>query len=65
MDFRLVRYAVAVMQRHLEAGHRTLPLVIPVLFYAGKRSPYPYSTLWLDEFDDPVLATLRQRLPAG
>lgn len=33
-----------------------LPLVIPVLFYTGKRSPYPYSTRWLDEFDDPVLA---------
>ncbi|HHJ4624315.1 TPA: Rpn family recombination-promoting nuclease/putative transposase, partial [Raoultella ornithinolytica] len=22
----------------------------------GKRSPYPYSTRWLDEFDDPALA---------
>jgi predicted transposase/invertase (TIGR01784 family) len=30
--------------------------VIPVLFYTGKRSPYPYSTRWLDEFDDPALA---------
>ncbi len=44
------------MQRHLEAGHKKLPLVIPVLFYTGKRSPYPYSTRWLDEFDDPSLA---------
>lgn len=56
MAFRLVRYAVAAMQRHLEAGHKKLPLVIPVLFYTGKRSPYPYSTRCLDEFDDPVLA---------
>jgi len=56
MAFRLLRYAVVAMQRHLEAGHRTLPLVIPVLFYTGKRSPYPYSTRWLDEFDDPVVA---------
>lgn len=30
--------------------------MIPVLFYTGKRSPYPYSTRWLDEFDDPILA---------
>lgn len=52
MAFRLIRYAVAAMQRHLEAG----TLVIPVLFYTGKRSPYPYSTRWLDEFDDPALA---------
>ncbi|MEB7540332.1 Rpn family recombination-promoting nuclease/putative transposase [Pantoea anthophila] len=56
MAFRLMRYAVAAMQRHLEAGHKTLPLVIPVLFYAGKRSPYPFSTRWQDEFDDPLLA---------
>ncbi|EEJ7181869.1 Rpn family recombination-promoting nuclease/putative transposase [Salmonella enterica subsp. enterica] len=56
MAFRQLRYAVAAMQRHLEAGHKKLPLVIPVLFYTGKRSPYPYSTRWLDEFDDPVLA---------
>ncbi|EKH3195938.1 Rpn family recombination-promoting nuclease/putative transposase, partial [Salmonella enterica] len=50
MAFRLIRYAVAAMQRHLEAGHKKLPLVIPVLFCTGKRSPYPYSTRWLDEF---------------
>ncbi|MCK2182004.1 Rpn family recombination-promoting nuclease/putative transposase [Hafnia paralvei] len=56
MAFRLLRYSVAAMQRHLEAGHKKLPLVIPVLFYVGKRSPYPYSTLWLDEFDNPELA---------
>nr|BAA00966.1 ORF [Salmonella enterica subsp. enterica serovar Enteritidis] len=54
----------AAMQRHLEAGHKKLPLVIPVLFYTGKRSPYPYSTRWLDEFDDtaPGRQTLQQRL---
>lgn len=42
--FRLIRYAVAAMQRHLEAGHKKLPMVIPVLFYTGKRTPYPYTT---------------------
>jgi len=57
MAFRLLRYAVAAMQRHLEAGHKKLPLVIPVLFYTGRRSPYPYAMNWLQEFDDPALAT--------
>ncbi|ETE47339.1 VetSC (plasmid) [Salmonella enterica subsp. enterica serovar Infantis str. 119944] len=38
MAFRLLRYAVAAMQRHLEAGHKKLPLVIPVLFCTAKRS---------------------------
>lgn len=56
MAFKLMRYAVAAMHRHLEAGYKQLPLVIPVLFYTGKRSPYPYSTRWLDEFEDPSLA---------
>ncbi|EJF0241854.1 Rpn family recombination-promoting nuclease/putative transposase [Salmonella enterica subsp. enterica serovar Liverpool] len=57
MGFRLMRYAIAAMQKHLEAGHKKLPLVIPVLYYAGKRSPYPYPVNWLKEFDDPELAT--------
>jgi len=35
MDFRLIRYAIAATQRHLQAGHKTLPLVVAVLFYAG------------------------------
>jgi predicted transposase/invertase (TIGR01784 family) len=56
MAFRLLRYSVAAMQRHLEQGNDTLPVVIPLLFYAGKTSPYPYSTRWLDCLDDPELA---------
>lgn len=56
MAFRLLRYAVAAMQRHLEAGYKTLPLVIPILFYHGKRSPYPWSLSWLDAFSDPIAA---------
>jgi len=56
MAFRMIRYAVAAMQSHLDAGHKKLPLVIPVLFYTGKRVPYPYSTNWLEEFADPELA---------
>ena len=39
MAFRLLRYAVAAMQRHLDAGHKRLPLVIPIVFYAGKGAP--------------------------
>ena len=56
MAFRLLRYSVAAMQRHLDAGHQTLPLVIPVLFYTGKRSPYPYSMNWLQAFAEPAQA---------
>lgn len=56
MAFRLMRYAIAAMQRHLEKGHHLLPLVIPLLFYHGRRSPYPWSMRWLDGFSLPEKA---------
>lgn len=56
MAFRLMRYAIAAMQRHLDAGNKKLPLVVPVLFYTGRRSPYPYSTDWLQGFSNRDMA---------
>ncbi|WP_455906930.1 Rpn family recombination-promoting nuclease/putative transposase [Pectobacterium carotovorum] len=56
MAFRLLRYCLDAMQQHLSQGHQSLPVVIPLLFYHGKRSPYPYSMQWLDHFTDPPLA---------
>lgn len=56
MAFRLMRYAIAAMQRHLDAGHERLPLVIPLMFYHGQTSPYPYTLDWLALFDEPHLA---------
>ncbi|WET93213.1 Rpn family recombination-promoting nuclease/putative transposase, partial [Klebsiella quasipneumoniae] len=56
MAFRLMRYAIAAMQRHLDSGHTRLPLVVPMLFYHGATTPYPWSLNWLDCFADPPLA---------
>lgn len=56
MAFRLMRYAIAAMQRHLAAGNEQLPLVIPILFYHGQITPYPYPMSWLQAFGDPALA---------
>lgn len=42
MTFRLMRYAFAIMSRHLDAGNEHLPLVIPMLFYHGRITPYPF-----------------------
>lgn len=56
MPFRLMRYALAVMQNHLRQGNDQLPLVIPMLFYHGMASPYPYSMNWLNLFAEPTLA---------
>ncbi|HHR6132247.1 TPA: Rpn family recombination-promoting nuclease/putative transposase, partial [Providencia alcalifaciens] len=49
-------YAFLAMNQHLQQGHKTLPLVVPVLFYHGGRSPYPYSQLWTDCFPLPDIA---------
>ncbi|EFL4011052.1 TPA: Rpn family recombination-promoting nuclease/putative transposase [Escherichia coli] len=50
-------HMAAVMQRHIEHDkRRPLPLVIPMLFYHGSRSPYPWSLCWLDEFAAPTTA---------
>lgn len=53
MIFLLIRYMKSAMQRHLEIHHTKLPLALSVLFYTSKHGQYPYSTRWLDEFDDP------------
>lgn len=56
IPFRLMRYAIAAMQQHLDAGHSELPLVIPMLFYHGTITPWPYRLNWLELFADPELA---------
>lgn len=56
MAFRLMRYAIAAMQRHLDSGNDKLPLVIPILFYHGRVTPYPYSMSWLQSFSMPTVA---------
>ncbi len=42
MAFRLMRYAITAMQRHLDTGHDTLPLVNNPLYH-GPESPWPES----------------------
>ncbi|HGJ5880386.1 MAG TPA: Rpn family recombination-promoting nuclease/putative transposase [Arsenophonus nasoniae] len=54
--WRLMRYSMSAMHKHLEAGHKQLPLVFPILFYCGEQTPHPYSTHWLDCFEDRKLA---------
>ncbi len=67
MAFRLMRYSMAVMQRHIEHDkRRQLPLVIPMLFYHGSRSPYPVFVL-AGRICRPNYRTeaLYRRVPAG
>jgi predicted transposase/invertase (TIGR01784 family) len=54
--FRFLEYSVPLMRDHLKAGHKKLPLVLPIAVYHGVQSPYPYSTDLYEEFEDPNLA---------
>ncbi len=68
MAFRLMRYSMAVMQRHIEHDkRRQLPLVIPMLFYHGSRSPYPLVFVLAGRICRPNYRTeaLYRRVPAG
>jgi len=55
-SFTLLRYQIAIMKQHIDKGHNTLPVVVPLLFYRGETSPYPYSTDIFDCFKDKKLA---------
>ena len=56
MAFRVLVYTIQIMQKHLKAGHKKLPLVLPAIMYHGKESPYPYSRNVVDCFSDKELA---------
>ncbi|WP_010598074.1 Rpn family recombination-promoting nuclease/putative transposase [Rickettsiella massiliensis] len=56
MPFRMLRYKLAIMKQHLDQGHKKLPTVISILFYHGKKGPYPYSLSLIECFEDPDFA---------
>ncbi|BBB15359.1 putative transposase YhgA family protein [Candidatus Rickettsiella viridis] len=56
MPFRMLRYKLAIMKQHLDQGHKKLPAVIPMLFYHGKKQPYPFSLALIDCFEDVEFA---------
>jgi predicted transposase/invertase (TIGR01784 family) len=54
--FTLLRYQVAIMKQHVDQGYDTLPIVVPLLFYRGATSPYPFTNNIFDCFSDKKLA---------
>jgi len=57
MAFRKLQYTVGVMEQHIQQGHRTLPIVLPICIYHGSQSPYPHALDVYALFDDPELAS--------
>lgn len=46
MPLRVIRYQLAIIEKHLDktkGNELKLPLVVPLVLYNGKKSPYPYS----------------------
>ncbi|MBS2139481.1 Rpn family recombination-promoting nuclease/putative transposase, partial [Escherichia coli] len=50
MAFRMMRYSIAAMHRHLEADHDKLPLVVPNRFYKGGAHPFPLPSAGFEKF---------------
>lgn len=55
-SFTLLRYQIAIMKQHIDKGYDTLPVVVPLLFYRGETSPYPFTTDIFDNFKNKKLA---------
>jgi predicted transposase YdaD len=56
MPFRFLKYNVYIIQKHLDQGHKKIPILKDVLFYTGKR-PWKASTKLDDHYDDPIIGS--------
>jgi predicted transposase/invertase (TIGR01784 family) len=54
--FQVLRYQIAAMKQHLDQGNKKLPVIIPLIFYRGKTSPYPGPVDIMECFEYPELA---------
>ena len=58
MPIRIIKYQLAIIQMHLDKYPKDverLPLVVPLVFYTGKTSPYPHKNDIADLFADKEL----------
>ena len=56
LPLRIASYNIQLMQQHINEGHKTLPIIINEIIYAGTESPYPYTIDIFELFEDPKLA---------
>ncbi|MCC2624706.1 MAG: hypothetical protein K0R14_579 [Burkholderiales bacterium] len=64
MPVRILRYTLEIINKHINdyGESEKLPLVMPLVFYNGERSPYPYPTDIRELMADQELA---DKLPLG
>ena len=58
MAFRFIKYQLAIIDNHLKQNPKSkhLPLVFPLLYYHGTKTPYPEPTDFFDLFVNKDLA---------
>ena len=57
IPLKFVRYQISALKHFAENNKgKPLPVIVPILFYTGAKSPYPYSLNFFDCFADPPLA---------
>jgi predicted transposase/invertase (TIGR01784 family) len=64
MPLRILRYQLSILQKHIDE-HKidgNLPSVVPLVFYNGLKSPYPYATDIRDLFAD---VDIIDKMPLG
>lgn len=53
MPVRVLNYMLRIMEDDIKKlGRKTLPVVVPLVFYHGRKKPYPYSTDLFDLFSE-------------
>ena len=67
MPIRIIQYQLAVIDSHIRQNpkKRKIPIVIPILVYNGKKSPYPLSLDIFDLFASEELAKKTFAKPAA
>jgi predicted transposase/invertase (TIGR01784 family) len=54
LPLKMLKYLISALENHCkEQSTDQLPVIVPLVFYHGKRTPYPQPIQLLDLFDDP------------
>jgi predicted transposase/invertase (TIGR01784 family) len=56
LPVRLAEYNIQLMIQHINQGHKTLPIIVNEIIYAGTKSPYNEPIDIFDLFENPALA---------
>ena len=56
LPVRLAEYTIQLMIQHINQGHKTLPIIVNEIIYAGTKSPYNEPIDIFDLFENPALA---------